>query len=308
MKSTITHRPLCGEADAMRLHRLLTDSYSQLGRLFNWEIRRWEGSYWCSTDAELADPNWGAHTEIWETAGGDLVGAAVPDGPGDLALQIHPDYRDLEDEIIAWGEQHLARTNDDGTRALTLWAYDWDTDRQERLARLGYAPKPEWFWHQRRRPITLPVPDRAPAEGYLIRSVRADEHDVLRWIEISNTTFGHRHPPEMHRNFQRYSPSHNYDLHIVAEAPDGTFAAFAGMTLCTANRYGLFEPVGTHPDHRRKGLASACMNEAIRRVQALGGIDVLYVANWGTADAGKLYASVGLEHYATETAWQKTGF
>jgi hypothetical protein len=29
------------------------------------------------------------------------------------------------------------------------------------------------------------------------------------------------------------------------------------------------------------------------------------VANWGTADAGKLYAAVGLEHYATSTAWVK---
>jgi GNAT superfamily N-acetyltransferase len=109
----------------------------------------------------------------------------------------------------------------------------------------------------------------------------------------------------MFANFQQHSPAYHDDLHIVAEAPDGTFAAFAALTVSPDNRYALFEPVGTHPDHRRKGLASAAMNEAIRRVQALGGVDVVLVANWGTADAAKLYASVGCEHYATQRAWEK---
>ena len=31
----------------------------------------------------------------------------------------------------------------------------------------------------------------------------------------------------------------------------------------------------------------------------------VYVANWGTADAAKLYAAVGLEQYTTTMAWVK---
>jgi ribosomal protein S18 acetylase RimI-like enzyme len=301
-----THRPLQGGADALRLRQFLIDTYTLMGREFNWEIRRWEGAYWCVSDAERSDPAWGAHTQIWENAAGEIVGAAIPDGPGDLGLQIHPDWRSQEDAILDWAEAHLATVTDDGRRELVAWAFDWDADRQARLQRRGYVPRAEWFWHDRRRPVSFPVPALQTAEGYTIRSVQDTDADVERWVACSNLVFGQAYRPEYHRNFQRYAPSHNYDLHLVAEAPDGTFAAFAGLTVEATNRYAIFEPVGTHPDHRRKGLARAVMCEGLRRLQALGTADTVLVANWGTADAAHLYASVGLEHDATTAAWVKT--
>ncbi len=244
----ITHRRLCGEADAMRLRQLLIDSYALLGREFNWETRRWEGTFWYVTDAERADPAWGAHTHIWENADGAIIGAAVPDGPGDLALQIHPDYRALEEAILDWAETHLAVLTDTGQRRLIAWAFDWDAERQTRLTRRGYVPQDSRCFHHRRRRVSDLVPDVSLAEGYTIRSVQDTERDVQGWTTCCNLTFGHALPPEMLRNFQRYSPSHNYDLHLIAEAVDGSFAAFAGLTVDAVNRYATFEPVGTHPD------------------------------------------------------------
>ena len=47
------------------------------------------------------------------------------------------------------------------------------------------------------------------------------------------------------------------DLDCVVEAPDGSFAAYALAWLDAENAVGELEPVGTHPDHRRRGLASA---------------------------------------------------
>ncbi len=303
--TSITHRPLQGHDDAMRLRQLLIDSYALVGREFNWETRRWEGSYWCVTDAERTNPAFGAHAHLWETADGVLIGAVIPDGPGDVALQVHPNYRALEDEMLEWAEQHLTNATDSGQRELIVWAFDWDVERQERLKRRGHTLRSEWFWQNRRRTVSDPVPLRPVADGYMIRSVQPVEADVERWVACSNATFGQSYGAVYHRNFQQGSPSHNYDLHIIAEAPDGSFAAFAGLTVDTANRCATFEPVGTHPDHRRKGLAYVVMGEAIRRLQALGTADVVYVANWGTKDAGSLYAAMGLEQYATTHAWVK---
>ncbi len=310
-KTTMIHthtadRPLASEADAMRLRQFLIDTYDLIGREFNWETRRWEGTYWCVSDADRADPTRNAGTQLWETADGQLIGAAILDGPGDVALQIHPAYRDLEDAILDWAEDHFANTNASGQHELIAWAFDWDTVRQERLARRGYVLRPEWFWHNRRRTVSDPVPDVPLAEGYHMRSVYDTDEDGERWVACSNTVFGQAYRVDFHRNFQRCAPSHNYDLHLVAEAPDGTIAAFAGLTVDTANRTAVFEPVGTHPDHRRKRLARVLMLEGIRRLQMLGTADTVYVANWGTADAGKLYASLGLEHYTSTRAWVKT--
>ena len=306
-QSNIIHRPLNGQDDALRLRQLLIDSYTIMGREFNWEPRRWEGHYWAASDAQRADPDWRSDTtHLWETPSGDLHGAVVAEGPGDVALIIHPDYRALEDDMIDWAEANLATSNEADQQALEIWAFDWDTDRKQRLQQHGYQPCEDRFYQHRRRFVEQPVPDEPVAEGYTLRSVTDTPADDARWVACSNATFGQSYSPEIHRNFQQNAPSHNYDLHIIAETPDGSFAAFAGLTVETVNGYAVFEPVGTHPDHRRKGLAQAAMYECIRRVQALGTADVLYVASWGTSPAGAFYESMGMAHYATQRAWKKT--
>lgn len=307
MKSQkITDRRLQGEGDAMRLRQLLIDTYQMMGREFNWELRRWEGSYWYASDDDLANPKWGARAHIWETADKQLIAAAVPEAAGDLAIQIHPDYRAIEDDILDWAEAHVTVIKDDGQRELITWAFEWDTDRQVRLTQRGYEPDPKLFWHNRRRAISDPLPELSLADGYTIRSAYDTDEDVQKWVACTNVVFGHKHPAAWYRNFTRLSPSYNCDLHILAEAPDGTVAAFAGLTVDEANRYAIFEPVGTHPEHRRKGLSRAVMYEGIRRLQALDIADVVYVASWGTSDAGKFYDSVGLAQYTITQGWKRT--
>lgn len=304
MTENILNRPLRGDDDAMRLRQLLIDSYNMIGREFNWETRRWEGTYWTVSDVDLAKKNRSANTQIWETSDGQLVGAVVPESRGDIALQIHPDYRYIEPEMIAWAEANLMVTEESGTRWLWIWAYDWDTERNETLRQRGYHPEENAFYMQRRRFLSEPLPAPDVANGYTIRSVTPDESDVIRWVETTNLVFNNHFPADMHRNFQLHSPSHNYDIHTVAVAEDGTFAAFSGLTIDVANRTATFEPVGTHPDHRRKGLAREVMYEGIRRLQQLGTVDVVYVGSWGPSPAGKFYEDVGLAHYATHRAWK----
>jgi GNAT superfamily N-acetyltransferase len=206
--------------------------------------------------------------------------------------------------MLAWAEANLMVTEDNGTRWLWIWAYDWDTERGETLRQRGYQPEENAFYMQRRRFLSEPLPAPDVANGYTIRSVTPDESDVVRWVETTNRVFNNHYPADMHRNFQLHSPSHNYDIHTVAVAEDGTFAAFSGLTIDETNRTATFEPVGTHPDHRRKGLAREVMYEGIRRLQQLGTVDVVYVGSWGPSPAGKFYEDVGLAHYATHRAWK----
>lgn len=304
MTEKITNRALCGDEDAMHLRQLLMDSYAKMGCEFNWETRRWEGTYWTVMDEHLADKNRSVDTQIWETVDGRLVGAVVPESIGDIALIVDPDFRQIENDMLAWAEANVAEKLDSGKSRLWIWSFDWDTTRNDLLKQRGYAPDSERFYMHRRRDVSTPLPEPDIAEGYTLRNVTPDESDVVRWVETTGLVFGHNYPVEMHRNFQLHSPSHNYDIHIIAEAEDGTFAAFAGLTVDETNRTATFEPVGTHPDHRRKGLAREVMYEGIRRLQKLGTADVVYVASWGTSPAGKFYADVGMAHYATQQAWK----
>jgi ribosomal protein S18 acetylase RimI-like enzyme len=75
--------------------------------------------------------------------------------------------------------------------------------------------------------------------------------------------------PESYARLQQEWP-YRADLDHVVEAPDGSFAAFCIAWVDEPNRAGLLEPVGTHPDHRRRGLASAVCLAAARSLHALG--------------------------------------
>ena len=81
-------------------------------------------------------------------------------------------------------------------------------------------------------------------------------------------------------------------------APDGRFAAFVNLWVDRVNRSLLFEPVGTHSDFRRLGLAKALMVYAMRRMQAEQGVECAYVGH-EPADknpaSGALYAAVGFQ-------------
>lgn len=300
---SVTDRALGGQADALRLRQFLIDTYALAGTEFNWEPRRWEGMFWTVAEAQLADPGWGAGAQVWHTQDGSFMAAAIPDGPGDLALQVDPRHRWLEDDVLDWAEPHLARAHEGGARVLDTWAFDWDADRQDRLTRRGYVPVAGWSWQNRRRRTSLKVEPRPLAAGYVLRSAEDSLADARCWVDATNEVFDHSTPVDAYRSFLR-SPSYDPQLHILVEAPDGAVAAFAGFTVDSANRVATLEPVGTRDGHRRLGLAQAAINEGLQRV-ALRGVDVVHVANWGSADAGHLYGDLGFEHYATQTAWRK---
>ena len=93
-------------------------------------------------------------------------------------------------------------------------------------------------------------------------------------------------------------PGYRYDLDAVAVAPDGSFAA---MTMCWLDRVaelGYFEPVGTHQDHRRLGLAAAVTTFGLRRLRDEGAREAMVFADAPNAASNALYQSVGFRPIA----------
>ena len=61
-------------------------------------------------------------TSIWETADGTIAAVLHPIGDGELRFHVHPHFRtvELETEMVAFAEEHLAIRRDDGARVLYL--------------------------------------------------------------------------------------------------------------------------------------------------------------------------------------------
>lgn len=81
----------------------------------------------------------------------------------------------------------------------------------------------------------------------------------------------------------------------MAVSPDGQFAAFAMCWIDQESRVGQFEPVGTAPDFRRKGVARAVLEEGLRRMQAHGAERAMVIVEAEEQAACALYEAVGFE-------------
>ena len=93
----------------------------------------------------------------------------------------------------------------------------------------------------------------AVPDGYRLRTV--EPADLEQRVEIHRAVWApSRVTAESFANVQAAWP-YRRDLDCVVEAPDGSFAAYCLAWLDDANRVGEFEPVGTHPDYHRRGLA-----------------------------------------------------
>jgi GNAT superfamily N-acetyltransferase len=274
-------------------------------RELSWPLYRWDYWRW-HVNANIFRFSLAAAVFLWETAEGRLAAVLHPDGPGEAFLEVHPAFRsvELEAAILSVAETQFATTQVDGRQRLMLWAHEGDALRRDLLVRRGYVRHgaPEY---QRRRPMDQPIPEFRPAEGYTIRSL-GDEGELPARSWVSWRAFHSDEPDEKYegwewyRNVQR-APLYCRDLDLVAVAPDGELAAFCTVWFDDVTRTASFEPVGTHPAHRRKGLSKALLAEGLRRVERLGAT-LATVGSYSEA-AGALYASVGFTAYELSEPW-----
>jgi mycothiol synthase len=274
-------------------------------RELSWPLYRWDYWRW-HVNANIFRFSLAAAVFLWETAEGRLAAVLHPDGPGEAFPEVHPAFRSagLEVAMLSVAETQFATTLADGSQRLVLWAHEGDALRRDLLARRGYVRQgaPEY---QRRRAMDQPIPDFRPAEGYTIRSL-GDEGELPARSWVSWRAFHPDEPDdkyegwEWYRNVQR-APLYCRDLDLVAVAPDGELAAFCTVWFDDMTRTAAFEPVGTHPAHRRKGLSKTLLAEGLRRVERLGAT-LATVGSYSEA-AGALYASVGFTAYELSEPW-----
>lgn len=300
----IASRPYEHNEDFWRVRDLLIATYPITPTGLNWEIRRWDG--WNTHRTPDEPLGLAKRVRLWETEAGELVGVAHPEGEGDVFLQIHPDYREIEPEMLAWAEANLCVIPADGSqRQLEMSVFDYDVARRRLVEARGYKPTPYGGVLRRLRFGSRVQPTAALLAGYLLRTTTDDLRDCDRIAALLNAAFRRNlHTREEYQHFIHHSPSFQHELNLVAEAPDGSFASHVGVIHNAENRYGVIEPVCTHPEHERKGLARALIYEGLQRLKALGAADA-YVGTGDGMAANWLYEATGFNEVYHATVWRK---
>ena len=216
-----------------------------------------------------------------------------------LAYQVHPGHAGLVDEVIDWY---------DGTAAgleRTVLPRAGDEFGLERWAAHGYAADPAslgdaGYWVQLNGRDLAEVEEPVLPDGFGFRTAgeagaeAAVRAHVDAWAPSTYTAEGYQGVRE--------TAAYRGDLHILVEAPDGTMACSTIMWLDEANKTAEFEPVGTHPDYRRRGLARAMLLHGMQLARAAGAthMTVACLGAPGHPQARGLYYSVGFREFSRD--------
>lgn len=180
-----------------------------------------------------------------------------------LIWQTHPERPELLDDVLDWFEREVPNA----TRRTTARAAD--KSALERLRARGYAHDPSAPWHLLNARGLDDIAQPILPPGYSLKTMR-EIADVSRRVAVHRAAWDRSTVTgESYAKVMRTWPYRD-DLDFAVQAPDGSLASSALGWYDEANRSGEFEPVGTHPAHRRLGLARAVMLFGMQRFRDAG--------------------------------------
>jgi GNAT superfamily N-acetyltransferase len=273
-----------------------------------------------NSDASVGELAWnwgrgrGLHNDTWPRrlwfAGDELVAwgwaqlprrVRLPDGSvkdiTDAALthQVHPDHAGLVDEVIDWFEGVTPGL----ARSVVLQAAD-EFGLQRWTARGYQRESDSGSWTQLNVRDLHDIEKPLLPQGFRFRN--ADEAGPMAVVQAHVDAW-----PVTTYTLDAYAdvratPPYRGDLHVLVEAPDGTMACSAVMWLDEINKAAEFEPVGTHPGFRRRGLGRALLLHGMHVARDAGATQMT-VACLGAAEhpsARGLYYSVGFRYFSRD--------
>ena len=214
---------------------------------------------------------------VWPV-GDTLQGFALIDGS--FVVTERSDSGPTELEQVEWLEGHMRQSgresiefhvpeNDPLHRELETRAYSQSGIELELMADTSSEPD------------VPPLPD-----GFTFASLNdvTDDAYVEGHVAAWSDTRPSRYTSELHVTVKR-APQFRPDLVTIALAPDGTVASCCIGWMDERSETLEIEPLGTHRDYRRLGLAHALVKEVQHRAWANGAKHVLVWNNPNTNPA-----------------------
>ena len=217
-----------------------------------------------------------------------------------LSYQIHPDHtEELIDEVIEWyddvavGLDRAVLPTSAEEFALKRWAAHGFEPDMEALSDTG-----DWTQLNKRDLTHIEQPVLPPGFRFRNAEEAGPEAAVRAHVDAWVTS---PYTPQSYEDV-RQTAAYRGDLHVLVEAPDGTMASSAIMWLDEANKTVEFEPVGTHPDYRRLGLARTMMLHGMHLARTAGATHATVVCKGapGRPAARSLYYGLGFRELSRD--------
>jgi len=269
------------EFDAMR--ELMVRSYLVDRKPFNWRMAYAENWHYASRYLEPIE-YFIERAHLWHVESGNLLAFLMRDSVF-IYPQLDYDQRHLEDEMFAWAEAHWGNEKSE----IRTMVYDWDLDRQRLLEKRGYENKGA-IEDVRMYDLSKHYPVVNLPPGFRFGSMAEEGYETAR-VELENRVWNASLTADWLRGKQS-APSYLPEWDMLVISPEGKLAASNLVWLYPRTRSAEIDPLGTHPDFRKLGLARALVLESFKRMHA-SGIDFAYIASdTQNPIVSKLYASL----------------
>jgi ribosomal protein S18 acetylase RimI-like enzyme len=248
--------------------------------------------YWSLFHRRLRDPE--NSVALWYDSDGGLQGLTLFPGPTWCDIICRPAHlaSSLGEEMIAWAVRACHGKNPQPTAPLVLRIGRRVTspERLQFLERLGFRPMNFGYFAFAVKAHAEPGRQPLPA-GFVCRPLR--QEDVPSRVAAFNLAFpGENLSADDHETL-RSCPGYVEALDLVVVHHCDDVAAFCTLWMDEANGVGLVEPVGCHPEYRRRGLTQYVILEGLRRLWARGAKQAIVRVHSENAAAQQLYQSCG---------------
>lgn len=219
--------------------------------------------------------------------GDELVGLCISEyGRNDIFIELKLGYEHQYDQMFKWIDTWAAEK-----KQIEVDVKDSDLNRMKELESRGYVFK-EHCENQRTYDLDKTELGYELDTMFRIEAFKENLNYESR-VELVRSAFDNTSYTD--QNIKRIMASHDYveELDLCAVNDKGQLVAYCiGWHDPAKNGAGYVEPVGTHADFRRRGLASAIIKECFIRMKKRG----IYVADISSeaepATANYLYDSL----------------
>lgn len=293
------------------MHELVRESYARLNRPFNWLFSRLENWRYANNE-EVFEPDSHFATlqefflgsvHLWRELDCDnqLVGFCIAERVGNsIFLQVLWQYRMIEVDMLGWIESEWGQ----GLETVQTYAYFGDERREEVLRQSGFCDGGE-VGYMYAYDVTQEYVEKPLEPGFFIQTL-AQYANIDARAEVERKTFGQSILTRQWLEGKMRAPGYLQEWDFGAISPEGKPVAFCLAWPDHQNGMAELDPIGTHPDYRKRGLAKAIIIECFRRLREAG-IRYVYISSAPEPYvSNRLYESLAPIAIYKEHQWIKT--
>jgi len=286
------------EEDFAAIMTFLDDLFIRTRSYENWFPDRFENSSDSREDGIL----------VWkeiENSRPKIVALTTRDSPRDFFLQVDPNYRFIEQEMIEWIQKYFNERKKihNKNEMIQINILEGNSQREKLLRDLGFEYK-QIYGYYRIRKGNAPIPNFKSPESFKIRPVKRTEFNQL--AQLIRRVFGHGEwfTAEILDGITKAS-FYRPELDLVAVNESDIIGSFCTFRVNSLSSIISLEPMGTNPDFRRIGLAKALLTEGFKRCEKYNPPFIYIDGAANTPAANRLYEVTGFTKKMAINSWIK---